>query len=107
MLFTISALVALVVVLPVLGGTAGFSLQGITWALIATVLSQLGAHPAFIFAVAALSPTLISIASQSIILYGSVLASLFLQQIPGVPEILGGAIILAGVIFAIYGQRDT
>ncbi len=107
MLFTISALVALVVVLPAIGDTAGFSPQGITWALIATILSQLGAHPAFIFAVATLSPTLISIASQSIILYGSVLAFLFLHQIPGVPEILGGAIILAGVIFAISGQRET
>ncbi|MCY3720222.1 MAG: DMT family transporter [Anaerolineaceae bacterium] len=107
MLFTISALVALVVVLPAIGDTAGFSPQGITWALVATVLSQLGAHPAFIYAVASLSPTLISIASQSIILYGSVLAFLFLHQIPGVPEILGGAIILAGVIFAIYGQHET
>ncbi len=107
MLFAISALVALVVMLPAIGDAGSFSLQGITWALIATVVSQLGAHPAFIFAVATLSPTLISIASQSIILYGSVLAFLFLHQIPGIPEILGGAIILAGVIFAIYGQRDS
>ena len=106
-LFTISALVALVVVLPTLGDTAVFSAQGLTWALIATALSQLVAHPAFIYAVASLSPTLISIASQSIILYGSVLAFLFLHQVPGVPEILGGTIILAGVIFAIYGQRET
>lgn len=107
MLFAVTALIALVVVLPTLAGPGNYTLPGFAWALIATALSQLGAHPAFIFAVGALSPTLISIASQSIILYGSVLAFIFLRQIPGVPEVVGGVIILAGVIFAIVGQRRT
>lgn len=107
MLFTVSALLALIVVLPTLAGAGHYNLQGFAWALVATALSQIGAHPAFIFAVGALSPTLISIASQSIILFGSALAFIFLRQVPGVPEVIGGAIILAGVIFAINGQRKT
>lgn len=107
MLFGAGALVALVVVLPDAGSLGRLSMTGLGWALFATIVSQLGAHPAFIFAVASLSPTLISIASQSIILFGSVLAFLFLGQTPGLMELIGGAIILAGVIFAISGQRQT
>lgn len=107
MLFGVAALVAIIVVLPGLGDFGRYSLQGFTWALVATLVSQLGAHPAFIYAVGLLSPTLISIASQSIILFGSVLAFLFLRQIPGSPEILGGLVILAGVMFAIDGQRKS
>ena len=106
MLFGVGALVALVVVLPSAGSLLDYPVQGYIWALVATVISQLGAHPAFIFAVGSLSPTLISITSQSIILFGSVLAFLFLRQIPGITEILGGAIILAGVFFAVSGQRQ-
>ncbi len=106
MLFGVCALVALVVVLPSAGSLLDYPVQGYLWALVATVISQLGAHPAFIFAVGSLSPTLISITSQSIILFGSVLAFLFLRQIPGITEILGGAIILAGVFFAVSGQRQ-
>ncbi len=107
MLFGASTLVALIVVLPSIGSLGEFTMRGLTWVLIATVLSQLGAHPAFIFAVGSLSPTLISIASQSIILFGSLLAFLFLGQTPGILEIVGGSIILAGVFFAVYGQRQA
>ena len=107
MLFGAAAIVSIVIVLPAAGNLGVFSLKGLMWALFATVVSQLGAHPAFIYAVGTLSPTLISIASQSIILFGSVLAFLFLGQTPGAMELIGGAIILAGVIFAIYGQRQT
>lgn len=105
MLFGASALVALVVVLPSIGSLGQFTIQGLTWVLLATVLGQLGGHTAFIYAVGSLSPTLISIASQSIILFGSLLAFLFLGQTPELPEIVGGAIILAGVFCAVYGQR--
>lgn len=107
MLFTLTALIALIAVIPSINTAGSWSLQGVTWALVATAVSQLGAHPAFIFAIGTLSPTLVSIASQSIILFGSVLAFLFLRQIPGSPEILGGLVILAGVMFAIDGQRKS
>ena len=104
-LFSVAAFVAVLAVLPTAGNLAGYSATAYGWALVATLTSQLVAHPAFIFAVGTLSPTLISIASQSIILFASVLAFLFLRQIPGLAELLGGSIILAGVIFAIHGQR--
>ena len=106
MLFGTAAIVSMVVVLPTAGNLGAFSTTGLVWALFATIVSQLMAHPAFIFAVGTLSPTLISIASQSIILFGSVLAFLFLGQTPGVAELIGGAIILAGVFLAINGQRQ-
>jgi len=104
-LFGAAALVAVVMVLPAAGDLTGYTATGYAWALLATLLSQLGAHPAFIFAIGTLSPTLVSIASQSIIFFGSALAFLFLRQIPGIAELLGGSIILAGVIFAIQGQQ--
>ena len=106
MLFGAAAIVSMVIVLPAAGNLGTFSLTGLMWALFATVVSQLGAHPAFIYAVGALSPTLISITSQSIILFGSVLAFLFLGQTPGAVELIGGVIILAGVFFAVFGQRQ-
>ena len=82
----------------------GQSMMGYFWAFMVVIVSQMGAHTAFNIAIAYLSPTFISIAAQLITVVVAVLAIIFFQEIPGSGEVVGSAIIIIGVIFAIRGQ---
>jgi drug/metabolite transporter (DMT)-like permease len=84
------------------------SAEGYLWVLVATLLSQLIAHPAFNFVLGHLSPTFISIASQSIIVIAAILAFFLFHEVPGIGQVIGSTIILLGIVFAIKGQaRET
>ena len=87
------------------GGTlTGHSSEGYLWVLAATVVSQLIAHPGFNFVLGYLSPTFVSISSQSIVVFASVFAFVLFHEVPGIGQIIGSAIILTGIVFAIKGQ---
>ena len=102
--FSFAGLVALVAT-SVTGATlSGHSAEGYLWVLVATLLSQLIAHPAFNFVLAYLSPTFISIASQSIIVIAAILAFFLFHEVPGIGQVVGSVIIMTGIIFAIKGQ---
>ncbi len=70
----------------------------------AAAVSQLVAHPSFSYAVGYLSPTFISISAHSITVIASIMAFFFFQEVPGVGQLIGSGIILAGVTLAITSQ---
>ncbi len=82
----------------------GYAPEGYFWVLMATIVSQLIAHPSFSFVVGYLSPTFISISGQSITVLASVAAFFIFQEVPGPGEIIASMVILLGVVFAIKGQ---
>lgn len=82
----------------------GYPSDGYVWMLLAAVVSQLVAHPSFSYAVGYLSPTFISISAHSITVIASIMAFFFFQEVPGVGQLIGSAVILSGVTLAILGQ---
>ena len=85
----------------------GYPAEGYMWVGLAAIVSQLVAHPSFNYAVGYLSPTFISISAHSITVMASIMAYIFFQEVPGVGQLIGSAIILAGVSLAITGQTET
>jgi drug/metabolite transporter (DMT)-like permease len=104
LVFGFAGLIALAATFVTGTSVIGHSLNGYFWALMVVIISQMGAQTAFNIAIAHLSPTFISIAAQSITVIVAVLAIFLFQEMPVLGEIIGSAIILVGVIFAIRGQ---
>lgn len=103
--FGFAAAAAIILALVTRVSITGYGLQGYVWVLAATVIGQMIAHPSFNFSVGYLSPTFISISSQSITFIAAILAFLLFREVPGTGELIGSAIILTGIVFAINGQR--
>ncbi|HLV34470.1 MAG TPA: DMT family transporter [Spirillospora sp.] len=106
LVFGFATLIALVVALATGIPFTGYAPEGYLWILAVTIISQLIAHPSFSFAVGYLSPTFISISAHSITVLASGMAFFLFQEIPGPGQMLGSAIILLGVLFAIVGQSE-
>ena len=85
----------------------GHTDEGYLWVLVATLVAQLIAHPAFNFALGYLSPTFVSISAQSIIVIAAIFAFFLFHEVPGIGQIVGSSIILTGIIFAIKGQSGA
>jgi drug/metabolite transporter (DMT)-like permease len=85
----------------------GYPVEGYMWVVLAALVSQLVAHPSFNYAVGYLSPTFISISAHSITVMASIMAYIFFQEVPGVGQLIGSAVILAGVSLAITGQTGS
>ncbi len=106
LVFGFGALIVLTTALATGASFVGHSPDGLFWVLLATVISQLIAHPSFSFVVGYLSPTFISISAQSITVLASGMAFFLFNEIPGVGQFIGSVVILLGVLFAITGQRE-
>ncbi len=106
LVFGAAGLVALLATLLTGTSLVGQTMKGYFWALLIVIISQMGAHVGFNIAIAYLSPTFISIAAQLITIIVAVLAIILFQEVPGPGEVVGSAIIIAGVIFAIRGQSQ-
>ena len=106
--FAFAGLVALAATFVTGATLSSHSAEGYLWIVVATLLSQLVAHPAFNFVLGYLSPTFISISSQSIIVIAAILAFFLFHEVPGIGQVIGSIIILMGVVFAVKGQsRDA
>jgi len=106
--FAFAGLAALAATFATGATLTGYTDEGYLWVLVATLLAQLVAHPAFNFVLGYLSPTFVSISSQSIIVIAAILAFFLFNEVPGIGQIIGSSIILMGIVFAIKGQsRET
>lgn len=105
--FGFAAVVAITATVATGASLGGHTTEGYLWVLVATLVAQLISHPALNFSLGYLSPTFVSIAIQAIIVIAAIFAFFLFDEVPGMGEVIGSAVILSGIIFAINGQsRD-
>jgi drug/metabolite transporter (DMT)-like permease len=96
------ALLLLITGTPMLGHTP----QAYFWMMMLTLLPQLMGHGAFNYALGYFSATYTSLIIQMQPPLASLIAVFALSEVPGVLQIIGGAIIVAGVVMAVRGQQN-
>ena len=106
MVFGSGGLLGLVFVLATNTPILGHSTTGYFWLIFLTLLPQIVGHAGFNYAVKYFTATFLSITGQSLTVTAAVAAYFMLHEVPGMAEILGSMIILAGVILAIYGRNQ-
>lgn len=96
--YSVSALSVLIVVIvqriPVTGYTSG----AYAWALILTLIAQVYAQSAINYVLGIFSATFVSIVLRAVNVMATFYAAIFFSEIPAPLQIVGGAMILAGVI---------
>ncbi len=99
---------ALLAAIMVVSDTPFFGYSTEVWLLFAamTLGPQLGGHTVFNYLLGSLSATVVSIALLAEPVGATILALLVLGERPGVPTLVGGAIVLAGVFLAIRAEAD-
>lgn len=88
-------------------GTAitGHPPSGYFWLLMLTLIPQLIGHSGFNYVVGYISATLTSLSSQLLIITASIVAFFLFGEVPGRVEIIGSAIIICGVVIAIWSRN--
>ena len=77
------------------------------WLLMLTLVPQLIGHSMFNFTLGYLPATLISISTQTVVVTSSILAFFIFDEVPLPLQILGSAVIVTGVLLAIWGQAKA
>ncbi|HEY9641683.1 MAG TPA: DMT family transporter, partial [Coleofasciculaceae cyanobacterium] len=105
---TYTTAAAVLLPLPLLFGTGynGYSNSVYLWIVLMAVFPQLIGHTSFNWAVRWISPTLVTLTILAEPVGSSILGAIVFQENPGVPVILGAAVILAGVAIAALGTRE-
>lgn len=96
------------VIYAILTGTAifGHSAEGYFWLLMLTLIPQLIGHSCFNFALGYITATMTSLSGQMITVTATIAAFLIFREVPTMTDIIGSAIIAAGVLMAIiYRQK--
>jgi len=71
------------------------------------LIPQLVGHTAFNWSVRWVGPTLVALVVLAEPVFGSLLGYLVFGEAPGLPVLLGAAVLLAGVTGAILGEKPT
>lgn len=105
LVFTVAGIVTSFVV--VLSGetVVGHSAEGYLWVILLTIFPQLIAHSSFSYVLAYLSATFISVSAQVVTVISAIMAFLIFSEIPTTLQLIGSAIIIAGVVVVNYGQH--
>lgn len=92
-----------ILIVMLVGGTPllGYPLEGYLWALVVTVTGQLLGQSLLAYCLAHLPATLISMATQVVVVLGAALAFFIFHERPGPLQIVASTVILAGVILSI------
>ncbi|MDO5407724.1 MAG: DMT family transporter [Eubacteriales bacterium] len=77
----------------------GYGLSAITVGLLLSIFSTILGHSIFSWCLKYLSPTFVSASKLCEPVVAAILAVFLFQEIPGLMQIIGGAVILGGVIF--------
>lgn len=86
----------------------GFSADGYFWVVLTMLLPHLIGHSAMNFALGYLSTVWIAVSSQLTVVLASILAFIILHERPGLLQIIGSMIILAGVFLVSFvSSRKT
>ena len=104
LVFSFGAVAALAVMIATGTPVTGYSTQGYLWLVMLTIGAQLIAQSAFNYSLAFLSATFISISGQAVTIVASCAAFFIFAEVPRPLQLLGSAVIIAGVVLASYGQ---
>lgn len=104
LVYSAAAIIAFTIVLVTATPVTGYSGEGYLWLLATGLIPQLIGHSAFNYVLGQLSATFVGIATQSEPIFSAILAFLVFNEIPQLPQIVGSAVILVGVIIATIGQ---
>ncbi len=105
LVFSSGAIVGLIYL--IISGTpiTGYPATGYFWLLMLTLIPQIIGHSMFNYVMAFLPATVVSISAQIVTVNASILAIFLFSELPSLPQIVGGAVIISGVVLAIYGQN--
>ena len=92
----------------VISGTSitGYNIEGYIWIIAMGLIPQLIGHSSLNYALAYLPATFISISTQAEPIGSAIIAAIIFSEIPGLAQLIGSAIILAGVTLASLGQAQ-
>lgn len=93
----------------VLTGTSvtGHPVEGYLWVAAVGLIPQLIGHSSLNYALAYLPATYVSIATQAEPIGSAIIAVIVFREIPGVWQVAGSLVILAGVMLATLGQSSA
>jgi drug/metabolite transporter (DMT)-like permease len=83
---------------------AGYPAEGYLWIVLMALFPQLIGHTSFNFALRYLSATYVSLAAQLEPIGSGIAALIAFRELPTPGQLLGSALIVAGVALATYGQ---
>jgi drug/metabolite transporter (DMT)-like permease len=83
----------------------GYSLEAYFWLLLLLLVAQLGIHGGLNYVMGQLSATFVGIAGQVPTVTATIVAVILFSEVPHEMEVVGGAVIMVGVLVAIWGQR--
>ena len=84
----------------------GHPIEGYFWVLLTGLIPQLIGHSSLNYALAYLPATYVSLSTQLEPILSAIVAIFVFNEIPGVLQILGGAVIICGVTLASIGQSS-
>lgn len=84
----------------------GYSAAGYGWILAMGIFAQLIGHSSFNYALAYVSATYISVATQLEAVLSSIYAYFIFNELPSLGQIVGGMVIMVGVFLASLGQAN-
>lgn len=105
--FSIGGLLGMVFLLVTRTPLTGYPSMGYFWLLMLTLIPQLMGHGGFNYAVGHFPVTLTSIAGQSLTITAAIAAFFIFGEVPQLPEIIGGVIIIPGILLAIIGTTRS
>jgi len=85
----------------------GYNREAYFWLLVMLIVAQFGIHGGLNYVVRFLSATFVFLAEQATAVTATIAAFFLFGEIPKVLEVVGGAVILAGVLLAIWGQQQS
>lgn len=104
LLFTGGALAGLIYTTASGTPLIGYDPAGYVWVLLLIALAQFMGHGGFNFVVKYIPATLVSLGLVAIVIPSSILAFLLFREVPQGLDVLGSAVIAAGVALAVLGQ---
>lgn len=106
MVFGGGGLTGLVFVFATRTPITGHEPMGYFWLLMLTLLPQLVGHSSMNYALAYIPAALVSLSTQAVTVISTIIAFFLFAEVPSEYDIVGSAIIAAGVSLAIWGQRN-
>lgn len=104
LVFSFGAIVCLAVVFVAHQSFIGYSAQGYTALIMLAIFPQLIGHSIYNYVLRRIPATIASMAGQMGMLFSAVLAYFFFREIPGVWQLVGSAIIVAGIMLVNFGK---
>jgi drug/metabolite transporter (DMT)-like permease len=104
LVYSCAAIMLILVVLLTRIPVTGYSLMGYAWVVALALIPQLIGHSSFNYAVKYLPATFIGVAAQLEPVASAFIAVILFKEMPQPVQVLGSAVILAGVILALVGQ---